>query len=58
MYAGIPCYNLKKFSRFVTDQLPPKERALPRIFALNRACRKKYGNRQNWRDGFGRFKGF
>lgn len=58
MYAGIPCYNLKRFSRFVADQLPPRESTLPRMLRLNRLCREKYGSWQNWRDDFGRFKGF
>lgn len=58
MFAGIPCYNLKAFSRFVADQLPPKEYALPRILKLHRLSKAKYGTWQNWRDQFGRFKGF
>ncbi len=58
MFAGIPCYNLKGFSRFVADQLPPKEHALPRLLKLHRRCQEKYGSWQNWRDNFGRFKGF
>ncbi len=57
MYAGIPCYNLKKFSRFVAAQLPPKERALPRIFRLNELCKTKFGSYQYWRDNFGIYKG-
>lgn len=56
MFAAIPCYNLKAFSRFVADQLPPREWALPRIARLHRLCREKYGSRQNWRDQHGRFK--
>lgn len=58
MFAAIPCYNLKAFSRFVADQLPPKEPALRRLLKLNRICAEKYGSRQFWRDHFGRFKGF
>jgi fatty acid desaturase len=58
MFAAIPCYNLKKFSRFVADQLPPKEPAIPRLVKLNRKCKEKYGSRQNWRDGFGIYKGY
>lgn len=57
MYAAIPCYNLKKFSRFVADQLPPKEYALPRLLKLHHKCREKFQNWQNWRDNFGRYKG-
>ncbi len=58
MFAAIPCYNLRKFSRFVADQLPPKEPALPRLLKLHKVCREKYGSWQNWRDQFGRYKGF
>jgi fatty acid desaturase len=58
MFAAIPCYNLKKFSRFVADQLPPKEYAIPRIFKLNRICKEKYGSWQAWRDSLGFYKGF
>jgi fatty acid desaturase len=58
MFAAIPCYRLAAFSRFVADQLPPKERAIPRIRKLNEICKEKYGNRQNWRDRFGIYKGF
>lgn len=58
MFAAIPCYNLKKFSRFVADQLPPKEYAIPRIFKLNRICKEKYGNYKAWRDQLGLYKGF
>jgi fatty acid desaturase len=58
MFAGIPCYNLKAFSRFVADQMPPKEHALPRLLKLHRVCQEKYGSWQNWRDRFGRYKGF
>lgn len=58
MFAAIPCYNLKAFSRFVGDQLPLKEHALPRLLKLNRICQDKYGNWQYWRDNFGLYKGF
>lgn len=58
MFAAIPCYNLKAFSRFVADQLPPKEWAIPRIFKLDKACREKWGSYQRWRDEHGRYKGF
>jgi fatty acid desaturase len=58
MYAGIPCYNLKKFSQFVADQLPPKEHALPRILKLHKVCQAKYGSWQNWRDNFGLYKDY
>ena len=58
MFAAIPCYNLRRFSRFVADQLPPKQRALPRLLRLHRACREKYGSWQNWRDHFGLYKGY
>lgn len=57
-FAAIPCYNLKAFSRFVADQLPPKEAAIPRLLKLARVSREKFGTWQDWRDNFGRFKGF
>jgi fatty acid desaturase len=58
MFAGIPCYNLKAFSRFAADQLPPKEHALPRLLKLHRLSQEKYGSWSDWRDRFGRYKGF
>ena len=58
MYAAIPCYNLKKFSKYAADQLPPKERAIPRIFKLNRKSREMFGSSVQWRENFGRYKGF
>ncbi len=57
MFAAIPCYNLKPFSRFVADQLPPKERALPRLLRLNRLCREKFGTYPKWRNEYGVYKG-
>ena len=57
MFAGIPCYNLKAFSRFIADQMPPKERSIPRLIDLHRRCREKYGSWQAWRDNFGLYKG-
>lgn len=39
VFAAIPCYNLKAFSRFVSDQMPPKEPALPRLRHLHEICR-------------------
>lgn len=57
MFAAIPCYNLKAFSRFVADQLPPKEPTLPRLLKLHRICREKYGSQAEWSAKFGRFKG-
>lgn len=57
MFAAIPCYNLKAFSRFAADQLPPKEYAVPRLIKLHRLCREKYGSWQNWRNQYGRYKG-
>lgn len=57
MFAAIPCYNLKAFSRFAADQLPPKEYSLPRLLKLNAKCKEKYGSYQAWRDTVGRFKG-
>ena len=58
MFASIPCYNLKVFSRFAADQLPAKEHALPRLLKLNIACKEKYGSWKYWRDNFGLYKGF
>jgi fatty acid desaturase len=58
MFAGIPCYNLKKFSKFVAGQLPEKEYAIPRILKLARKSREMYGSKEEWRENFGRFKGF
>jgi len=57
MFASIPCYNLKAFSRFAADQLPPKEHALPRLLKLNTVCKEKYGSWQYWFDSFGIYKG-
>lgn len=57
MYASIPCYNLKKFSQFAADQLPPKEHAIPRLIKLSNLCKEKYGTWQYWRDHFGIYKG-
>ena len=58
MFASIPCYNLKAFSRFAADQLPPKEHSLPRLIKLAPACKEKFGSWQAWRDNFGIYKGF
>ena len=58
MFAAIPCYNLKAFSRYVADQLPPKDYALPRIRELNRICKERFGSYQAWRDQYGVYKGF
>lgn len=57
-FAGVPCYNLRRFSAFLKDQLPPRERNIPRLKKLDKLCREKYGSREFWRDNFGRFKGF
>ena len=58
MFAAIPCYNLKKFSKFVADQLPPKEYAIPRIRKLHRICKERFGSYKAWRDEYGFYKGF
>jgi fatty acid desaturase len=58
MFASIPCYNLKKFSKFVADQLPKKEYAIPRIFKLAKRSPEMFGSRAEWRENFGRYKGF
>ncbi len=57
MFAAIPCYNLKPFSRFVADQMPPRKYTIPRLFELNRICREKWGSYKNWRDTLGLYKG-
>jgi fatty acid desaturase len=57
-FAGVPCYNLRAFSRFLSDQLPEKEWAIPRLKRLNKLCQEKYGSRENWREQYGRFKGY
>ena len=57
-FAGVPTYNLRAFSHFLSDQLPEKQWAIPRLGKLNRLCGEKYGSRQTWRDNFGRFKGY
>ncbi len=58
MMASIPCYNLKKFGEFVSDQMPSKEHAIPRMFRLARQSPEVFGSREAWRENFGRFKGF
>ena len=58
MFAAIPCYNLKKFSAFVADQMPKKEYAIPRIFKLAKKSKEMYGSRAEWRENYGRYKGF
>jgi fatty acid desaturase len=58
MFAAIPCYNLRAFSTFVADQLPPKEPAIPRILKLHKACKEKFGSYQVWRDTHGIYKGY
>ena len=55
-FAAIPCYNLKAFSRFAADQLPPKEYSLPRLLKLSRISKEKYGIYSYWRDHFGFYK--
>lgn len=56
-FAAIPCYHLKPFSKFVADQLPPKQWALPRLLELHRICKEKYGNSRNWSAQYGFYKG-
>ncbi len=57
MFAAIPCYNLKAFRAYVADQMPPLNSSLPRLRALHRLCKEKYGSWQYWRDHFGIYKG-
>lgn len=56
MFPSIPCYNLKKFSRFVADQMPEKEYAIPRLIRLARRSKEMYGSPAQWREDYGRFK--
>ena len=58
MFAAIPCYNLKKFGKFVADQMPVKEYAIPRVFRLVKRSREIFGSKEDWRENYGRFKGF
>ncbi len=58
MFAGIPCYNLKKFGKFVADQMPEKEYAIPRLFKLAKKSKEVFGTKEDWRENFGRYKGF
>jgi fatty acid desaturase len=58
MFAGIPCYNLKKFSTFVAEQMPKKEYAIPHIIKLAGQSREIFGSKEDWRENFGRYKGF
>ncbi len=58
MFSSIPCYNLKAFSVFAADQLPKKEFAVPRIFKLAALSREVFGSKEEWRENFGRYKGF
>jgi len=57
MFAAIPCYNLKAFRRFVDDQMPPLEPAVPRLFRVARRCKEMWGSPARWREIHGRFKG-
>lgn len=58
MFASIPCYNLKKFGIFVADQMPKKEFAIPRLLKLAEQSPVIFGSKEEWRENFGRFKGF
>jgi len=58
MFASIPCYNLKKFSRFIDNQMPAREWAIPKLLKLAKLSPLKFGNFEKWRENFGRFKGF
>ena len=58
MFAAIPCYNLKRFSSFVEDQLPPKVPVLPRLRYLHERCRERFGSQEAWREKHGVFKGY
>jgi len=58
MFASVPCYNLKKFSNHISDQMPEKERAIPKLKKLAKLSPVKFGSPEQWREDFGRFKGF
>jgi len=58
MIASIPCYNLKGFGQFVADQLPVKEPAIPRMIRLAKLSPQRFGSKAQWREDYGRFKGF
>ncbi len=58
MFASIPCYNLKKFSRFIDNQMPAREWAIPKLLKLAKLSPLKFGSLEKWREDFGRFKGF
>lgn len=58
MYASVPCYNLKKFSKYIAGQMPEKEWAIPKLIKLSKLSPVKFGSPEKWREDFGRFKGF
>lgn len=58
MFPSIPCYNLKKFGKFVADQMPEKEPAFPRLLKLAHRSKEMFGSPEEWRENFGRYKGF
>ncbi len=58
MFASVPCYNLKKFSKHISDQMPEKKRAIPKLLELAKLSKTKFGSPEKWREDFGRFKGF
>ncbi len=58
MYASIPCYNLKKFSNHISDQMPKTERAIPKLLKLAKLSPVKFGSPEKWREDYGRFAGF
>lgn len=58
MFASIPCYNLKKFSDSIKDQMPEKENALKKIIKLAKYSPERFGSLEQWREDYGRYKGF
>lgn len=57
MFPSVPCYNLHKFHKFVADQMPERELAVPLLFKLGRKSKEMYGSWEEWRKNFGYYKG-
>ena len=58
LFASVPCYNLKKFNRYLSDQMPATERAVPKLLQLAKRSPARFGSLAQWREDYGRFKGF
>ncbi len=48
----------KMIEPFFYFKLPKKEYAIPRLIKLARQSREMFGSREEWRENFGRYKGF